>query len=426
MSACRGSVAFWVTCVCRHGRRQPIKTQDWIPSQAVDWQWVHQRRTLSRASWALGPPNTLRYRNIKQPSLSHLFSYTAKAQRGASEEGEWDESLSVCVMVQQGESNSLHTLLEIPLSQYVKLGDVFNLGSQRSSELFLPMTMVDGRREDDISVESCLSRGVAGAEREHGCFRSLFEAERCPAPFMNGSQFYCFHCPGTEPASEMHYRKEAGLDQSSEDLHVLLSSYLCSHGQQGSAVHTEGDGEREEQMALMYERLRIELPAFFMKSHDYTMYSNDVEFINGLLNTKTRGRVIYQLTLSMWRLVGLCCCAEARLEVLKLTKHLEDGTIRARWSFRCLPFHSLLLHFYQKDKSHLYRMYDAFSTFYIGKDGLICCHKVEKTMPAEPPLRLPKITTLVAGALVALGVKEHRPALNLLPSLLSSLRQIRT
>lgn len=232
--------------------------------QAVDWQWVHQRRTLSRASWALGPPNTLRYRNIKQPSLSHLFSYTAKAQRGASEEGEWDESLSVCVMVQQGESNSLHTLLEIPLSQYVKLGDVFNLGSQRSSELFLPMTMVDGRREDDISVESCLSRGVAGAEREHGCFRSLFEAERCPAPFMNGSQFYCFHCPGTEPASELHYRKEAGLDQSSEDLHVLLSSYLCSHGQQGSAVHTEGDGEREEQMALMYERLRIEVRMHLM------------------------------------------------------------------------------------------------------------------------------------------------------------------
>lgn len=35
MSACRGSVAFWVTCVCRHGRRQPIKTQDWIPSQVI-------------------------------------------------------------------------------------------------------------------------------------------------------------------------------------------------------------------------------------------------------------------------------------------------------------------------------------------------------------------------------------------------------
>lgn len=119
------------------------------------------------------------------------------------------------------------------------------------------------------------------------------------------------------------------------------------------------------------------------------MYSKDVEFINGLLNMKTRsvnllaqsthfnvvnelstlivichltwccalrrGRVLYQLTLSLWRLVCLCCCAEARLEVLKLTKHLEDGTIKARWRFRGLPFHSLVLHFYQKDKAHLYR-----------------------------------------------------------------------
>lgn len=70
-----------------------------------------------------------------------------------------------------------------------------------------------------------------------------------------------------------------------------------------------------------------------------------------------RGRVVYQLTLSLWRLLCLCYCAEARLEVLKLTKHMEDGTIKARWRIRGLPFHSLLLRFYQKDKSHLYRYY---------------------------------------------------------------------
>lgn len=68
-----------------------------------------------------------------------------------------------------------------------------------------------------------------------------------------------------------------------------------------------------------------------------------------------RGRVVYQLTLSLWRLLSLCYCADTQLEVLKLTKHMEDGTIKARWRVRCLPFHSLLLHFYQKDRSHLYR-----------------------------------------------------------------------
>lgn len=68
-----------------------------------------------------------------------------------------------------------------------------------------------------------------------------------------------------------------------------------------------------------------------------------------------RGRLVYQLTLSLWRLLCLCYCADARLEVLKLTKHIEEGTIKARWRIRGLPFHTLLLRFYQKDKSHLYR-----------------------------------------------------------------------
>uniref|UniRef100_A0A3P9P823 Si:ch211-215a10.4 n=1 Tax=Poecilia reticulata TaxID=8081 RepID=A0A3P9P823_POERE len=148
------------------------------------------------------------------------------------------------------------------------------------------------------------------------------------------------------------------------------------------------------------------LPNFFMTNHDYTMYSNDVEFINGLLNMKTRGLTWYRLTLSLWRFLSLCYYAEARLDVLKLTKHMEDGTIKARWRIKGLPFHSVLLRFYRKDKSHLY-------------SSLLLLRKV---MPAQPPV-LPRVKSLLAGALVALGVQEHRPALNLLPPILSSLRQ---
>lgn len=32
----------------------------------------------------------------------------------------------------------------------------------------------------------------------------------------------------------------------------------------------------------------LQLPGFFLKNHDYGMYSNNVEFINDLLNMKTR------------------------------------------------------------------------------------------------------------------------------------------
>lgn len=39
----------------------------------------------------------------------------------------------------------------------------------------------------------------------------------------------------------------------------------------------------------------LQLPSFFIKNHDYTMYSNDMEFINGLMNTKTRWICLFNL-----------------------------------------------------------------------------------------------------------------------------------
>ncbi|XP_041868212.1 uncharacterized protein C6orf136 homolog [Melanotaenia boesemani] len=420
MAVCRGGMALWVGCVCSHSRRQPIQKLNLSLSQVSEWQWMNPTRSLGGAAWALAPPNSLRYQNIRQPLLSHPLHHASQPQRHGCDE-DWEESLSVCLLVPHSESHDLHSLLELPSLSHVKPRELL---VQRSLEFCFPLTTVDGSREDDISVESPQrSRGDA-VEKEHGCFRSLFEAEGCPAPFMYGSTFYCFHCPETHlvSCSDGKSNQDCGLNRWPGDL--LPSVDLCSSAGGAEVENYDGDWEREEKLSMMYERLRIELPGFFLTNHDYTMYSNDVEFINGLVNMKTRGRVAYRLTLSMWRLLCLCYYAEARLDVLKLTKHMEDGTIKARWRVRGLPLHTVLLRFYRKDKSHLYRSYDAFSTFYVGQDGLIHCHKVEKVIPARPPV-LPGVTSLLTGVLVALGVQEPRPALNLLPLFLSSLRQSR-
>ncbi|XP_061616945.1 uncharacterized protein C6orf136 homolog isoform X1 [Phyllopteryx taeniolatus] len=427
MAVSRGSIAFWVGCVRIHGRRQPVTKHIGSLSQPVDLQWICPTRPFSSASWALAPTDSLRNQTIKQPILSHPFHRASWPQRVAYHEEEWEESLSMCVLVRPNESSGVHTLVEIPLFGQTKLGELLAPGFHKSSEFSFLLTTVDGSRVDDISVSSFKRSSKHPLERQHGCFRSLFEAERCPAPFMCGSQFYCFHSPGTQPMAHSRHnpRQDFGLERNKmEELPRLHPNSLCSREARTEGSHREGDSEGEQKLAIAYERLRSELPNFFRKNHDYTMYSNDIEFINGLLNTKTRGRVVYQLTLSLWRLMCLLYFADARLEVLKLTKHMEDGTIKARWRVRGLPFLTLMLRFYRKDKSHLYRSYDAFSTFYIGHDGLVHCHKVEKVMPAQPPV-LPRVTSLLASALVALGVEENRPALNLLPLLLSSLRQVR-
>ncbi|XP_049612335.1 uncharacterized protein [Syngnathus scovelli] len=343
--------------------------------QPIDLQWrCPTRHPLSSASWALASPNCTSY--------------------------------------------------QIPLFGQTRLAEV--PGSHKSTDFSFLLTTVDGSREDDISIGSSFRRsGAHGQNRQHGCFGSLFETESCPAPFVYGSRFYCFHSLGTKATAgggggSPNSRQAIGLERNKMEEFPCHPNPVYSRHVRTEGSQSERDNEGEQKLAVAYERLRTELP----KNHDYTMYSRDVEFINGLVNTKTRGRAIYRLSTLLWRLVCLFYFTDVRLEVLKLTKRVEDGTIKARWRLRGLPFLTLILRFYRKVKSHLYRSYDAFATFYIGRDGLIHCHQVEKVMPAQPPA-LPRVTSLLAGALVALGVEENPPALNPLPSLLSSLRQVR-
>lgn len=229
--------------------------------QEFDWRSLSQTRPRSSASWALPPPNSLRYQNRKQPVLSHPFHHASQPQRGAYYDGEAEESLSVCVLVQQGESDGLQTLLEIPLSNHRKLGELLVLEHHTASELPFKLTTVDGSGEDDINLGSCKRNWVDTAKRQHGCFRSLFEAEMCPAPFMYGSHFYCFHCPGTEPVlgSGLKWTQDVGLDSKLLGLPLLPSTYLCSHTQGVEGGHTDGDSEGEQKLAIIYERLRIEV-----------------------------------------------------------------------------------------------------------------------------------------------------------------------
>lgn len=415
MAVSRGGVAFWVGCVGGGGGRAPVQRRSWTLSQVLDGRRWHQTRLLSSAAWALAPPNSLRYQTVRQPVLCRPPQHAGLPQKHGVPEDDWPHSL--CVLVRPGETDALRTLLEVPLFSEGGPGAPLRPAHPLPPHFSFPMTTVDGCRPDDISVENRRSQGAHPVAAAAVSFRSLFEAEGCPAPYTSGSTFYCFHCPPAQLKADRSLRASRPGPDPRTPRPPPTSTSLCGPASPPGGRHAEGDGDREQKLELMFERLRLELPGFFMSNHDYSMYSNDVEFINGLISVRTRGRLLYQLTLSLWRLLCLCYYAEARLDVLKLTRHSEDGTVRARWRIRGLPFHCLLLRFYRRDRTPLYRSFDAFSTFYVGHDGLIHCHRVDKVMPAPPPV-LPRVTSLLAGALVALGVQEHRPALNLLPLLL--------
>ncbi|EGW09083.1 Uncharacterized protein C6orf136-like [Cricetulus griseus] len=194
----------------------------------------------------------------------------------------------------------------------------------------------------------------------------------------------------------------------------------------------------EEHLAVMHEKLRQELPTLFLRSHDYTLYSMDVEFINEILSIRTKGRTWYVMSLTLCRFLVWNYFAQFRLEILQLTRHPENWTLQARWRLVGLPIHMFFMRFYRRDKEDLYRTFDAYSTFYLNSSGLICRHHLDKvsvgtgwgrvkgraclcSSPASINLSLQltpshspstPVKKLLVGALVALGLSEPEPNLH--------------
>lgn len=220
-------------------------------------------RSLCSASWALAPPNSLRYQNLKPPPLSHPFHHASQPQTASVLDQDWDGMVSLCVLLQPKESEEQRTLIEVSNFGQAKLSELLALGPNRPFELFLPLTTVDGSREDDISITAIdRKEGAAVGGEDSGSFRSLFEMEGCPAPFVLGSRFYCFHCPGLEPlvSSAQRLNMRHGLEAQASGL-PPLPSLLHFQDEPDRVEGSKSDSEREneEKLAIMYERLRLEV-----------------------------------------------------------------------------------------------------------------------------------------------------------------------
>lgn len=170
----------------------------------------------------------------------------------------------MCVLVPQGESDDTRTLLQLPVFRDVKPGELRAVRIQKLLDVSFPLTATDRSREDDISLESLRGKRADAARRKHDCFRNLFEAERCPAPFVRGSRFYCFHCPGTHGAAGALLRNSQAseLEKESAELLLLPSVPLCSAAERGEGRLHEGQSEEEEKLAIMYERLQMEVRGY--------------------------------------------------------------------------------------------------------------------------------------------------------------------
>lgn len=75
---------------------------------------------------------------------------------------------------------------------------------------------------------------------------------------------------------------------------------------------------------------------------------------------------------------------------MRITQHPEEGVIRVRWRIAGISGIKVMFMFWRYKLWELKKAfeeqeswYDGFSTFYVGSDGLIYKHVVDKMMPDQ-------------------------------------------
>ncbi|XP_067633426.1 uncharacterized protein C6orf136 homolog [Eurosta solidaginis] len=147
---------------------------------------------------------------------------------------------------------------------------------------------------------------------------------------------------------------------------------------------------RLEDLDRVFRVLQETLPKLFVEPLDYSIYSPDLVFENNITGKQTIGLYHYVKQIALLRTVGHLKYAYVKLEVLKITKHTEDFTVRIRWRVRGISGLKVMLTFWKYKLWAIKEMfedqeswYDGFSVCYLGADGLIHKHVVDKVMPDQ-------------------------------------------
>lgn len=128
-----------------------------------------------------------------------------------------------------------------------------------------------------------------------------------------------------------------------------------------------------EQLITLEGKLAAELPKFFTKPHNFSLYTRNVVFIDNTRNIKTEGINLYFLQLQLIKMYHNVRYSSLKVELLNLVKNPEESYLRIRWRIITRPglLKTALLIFKAKVGEE---WRDGISTMHVDKDGKIYCH----------------------------------------------------
>lgn len=194
---------------------------------------------------------------------------------------------------------------------------------------------------------------------------------------------------------------------------------LCSSNQPQVAEVLSSDGKSgvpegrpsPDKLMQVYNTLADSLPQLFVKPLDYSLYDDKMVFEDNIRNVRTEGLLNYVKQVALLRTVGHFKFAYVKFDILKMTQHPEDGTVRIRWRIRGISTAKVMLKFWKfkfwkiKDSfDQVANWYDGYSTFYVNQDGKIFKHVADKMMPDSDSVTTTDTPTDLNSAKLALMI----------------------
>ncbi|XP_035233440.1 uncharacterized protein LOC118205247 [Stegodyphus dumicola] len=227
--------------------------------------------------------------------------------------------------------------------------------------------------------------------------------------FANSSQSLLLYSTSQQPSVE-------DIINSSVDTKSELSNHLLLSNGSSEVKENEINKPTEQQLMIIINRLTNILLNFFEKPHDYSIYHKNIIFQNNIKGVTTKGLPAYVQNMYLIKLYGYIHYAKVKVEILKITHHIEDGTVRVRWRVNGVTRTKVLMRLW-KTNSLRWKEYseeetewlDGFSVFSVGPDGLIFKHVCDKMIP-DDELSVLKQVDLKSRLLGLLGLTPRGPA----------------
>lgn len=174
------------------------------------------------------------------------------------------------------------------------------------------------------------------------------------------------------------------------DIKYLIKSNQADHQAQNQDPDPSNK-PRPEQVEGVAAVLKKDLPNLFSTPQNYHVYHTNLVFEDHIRGTRSTTLADYAKQMALLKIVGHLKYAFVELQVIKLTTHHSEGTIKVRWRIKGLSGFKVFINFWKykvwnlKDSAmkDVEAWYDGFSIFYIKGDGLIHKHVLLKMQPDE-------------------------------------------